>query len=447
MPKRIRPKASPPVSSGVRLWEHAKQIIPGGNQLLSKRPDRFLPDQWPTYYKRARGITIWDLDGRQYQDFCIMGVGACILGYADPTVNAAVKRAVNQGSMSTLNAPEEIELAELLCALHPWAGMVRYARTGGESMAIAVRIGRAFSGKDRVAICGYHGWSDWYLATNLARPDGLSGHLLSGLEPRGVPSVLSGTTLPFAYNKLAELEQLVAQYPDIGVIVVEPLRHQEPENNFLAEVKKIAERVGAVLIFDEITIGWRTIVGGVHLRYGVEPDIAVFGKAMANGFAMGAIIGRTEVMQAAQQTFISSTFWTERIGPVAALATVKKLRRLKAPQHIKKIGILIGDGWRHLAIKHDLKLKVLGPPALVTFEFEYENGKAVQTLFTQEMLSRGYLASASVYVSCAHTVPAVRRYLRAVDEVFGILKKAVAESSVLEQLRGPVAYSGFKRLT
>lgn len=433
--------------SGVKLWQRAKQIIPGGGQLLSKRSEIFLPGQWPAYYEHARGIDIWDLDGRRYRDFSIMGVGACILGYADPDVNKAVKRAIDRGSMSTLNSPEEVELAELLCELHPWADMVRYARTGGESMAIAVRIGRAFTGKDRVAICGYHGWSDWYLATNLARPDGLEGHLLSGLEPRGVPRSLSGTALPFTYNKIEELEALAARYSDIGVIVVEPLRHQEPENNFLAAAKSIAARIGAVLVFDEITIGWRMAFGGVHLVYGVKPDIAVFGKAMANGFAMGAIIGKKDVMQAAQQTFISSTFWTERLGPTAALATIKKLRRRRVPRHLKQIGTAIGDGWKRLAKKHDLKLSVLGPEPLVTFNLDYgADAQALRTLFTQEMLRRGFLAGASVYVCLAHTPALVRTYLRAVDEVFAILAAAVAGGDVLKRLAGPVAYRGFQRL-
>lgn len=408
----------------------------------------FLPELWPAYYTRASGIDVWDLDGNCYHDFSIMGVGANILGYADGEVNAAVKQAVDAGSMATLNCPEEVALAELLCSLHPWAEMVRYTRGGGEAMAVAVRIARAAAGKSTIAFCGYHGWTDWYLATNLGDANGLNEHLLSGLEPAGVPPELQGTVLPFTYNKIEELERLVTARPDIGVIVVETVRHHEPENNFLQKVRDIATRIGAVLIFDEITIGWRLIVGGAHLRYRVNPDMAVFAKAMGNGFPMAAIIGRHAVMEAAQKTFISSTFWTERIGPTAALATIKKLARENVPEHLKIIGQLIGTGWKRLAVKHGLKIQVLGPEALVTFSFDYgDASQAIRTLFTQEMLKRGYLASASVYVSFAHTAPAVERYLTVVDEVFGLIKKAIEENRVKNLLEGPVAHSEFKRLT
>jgi len=434
--------------TGAALWEKAKRLIPGGNQLLSKRSEMFLPDLWPAYYTRAKGIEITDLDGRTYLDFSLMGVGACALGYADSEVNAAVKHAVNSGSMSTLNAPEEVELAELLCELHPWAKKVRYARTGGEAMAIAVRIGRAHTGKDTVIFCGYHGWSDWYLATNLADEKGLNEHLLSGLAPIGVPSVLRGTMAPFSYNRIDELEKMIAAHKNIGVIIVETVRYQKPENGFLEKVRSLATKIGAVLIFDEITIGWRLTLGGAHMLYGVYPDIAVFGKSIANGYAMAAIIGRKEVMDSAQKTFISSTFWTERIGPIAAIATIHKMKKVNLAAHLKNIGSLIKDGWKELAFKHGLKINIHGPEALTGFAFEYgEESQAVRTLFTQEMLRRGFLASGGVYVSYAHTERLVKRYLSAVDEVFGLIARAIQKKVVASLLHGPVAHSGFQRLT
>lgn len=433
---------------GTALWEKAKKLIPGGNQLLSKRSEMFLPGFWPAYYEKAKGIEVTDLDGKKYLDFSIMGVGACILGYADKDVNKAVRRAIDRGSMSTLNSPEEVELAELLCKLHPWAEKVRYARTGGEAMAIAVRIARAHSGKSKVAFCGYHGWNDWYLATNLSDAKGLNEHLLAGLDPAGVPTVLQGSVLPFSYNHVSELEALMAKHQDIGVIIVETVRHNEPENKFLEKVRSIATSSGAVLIFDEITIGWRVALGGAHLHYGVHPDIAVLGKSIANGYAMAAIIGKKEVMDSAQKTFISSTFWTERIGPTAALATIRKMQQVKLPQHLKVIGTLIGEGWKKLAQKHGLTIAVHGPEALVGFAFEYgEESQVIRTLFTQEMLRRGFLASGSVYVSYAHTERLVQQYLRAVDEVFGLIAKAVKEKTVITLLQGEVAHSGFQRLT
>lgn len=433
---------------GVALWKKAKKIIPGGSQLLSKRSEMFLPGSWPSYYKKARGVEITDLDGKKYVDMSIMSVGTCTLGYADRDVNLAVKKVIDNGSISTLNAPEEVELAELLIKIHPWAKMVRYTRTGGEAMAAAVRIARAYTRKDKVVFCGYHGWADWYLASNLGDDKSLDGHLLPGLEPAGVPSGLRGSSLAFSYNHIEELEKIVEENKDVGVIVLEPFRHQEPKNNFLEKVKAIAQKINAVLIFDEITIAWRLNVGGVHLLYGVSPDIAVLGKAMSNGYPMAAIIGRKEVMQAAQKTFISSTYWTEKIGPVAALSTIKKMRKNNVPKHLKKIGSLIGNGWKKSAKKHNLNVSIMGPEALVSFSFNYgRDNQALKTLFTQEMLQLGYLASGNVYVSYAHKENHIKAYLKAVDKTFGLIKKAVDDKSVHKLLTGPIAHSGFRRLT
>lgn len=292
------------VKKGIKLWNRTKKIVPGGTQLLSKRSEMFLPDQWPSYFKKAKGAEVWDLDGNRYLDMSYMGIGACILGYADEDVNKAVKRVVDDGSMCTLNSPEEVELAELLIKLHPWAEMVRYTRTGGEAVTVAIRVARAYSGKDKVAFCGYHGWSDWYLSANLADDKNLDGHLLPGLKPLGVPRVLKGTAIPFNYNKIEELEKIVDEN-DIGTIVMEPQREHSPEKDFLKNVRKIANRIGAVLIFDEITSGWRMNVGGIHMLHKVHPDVAVFGKAMSNGFPMAAVIGKKEVMDVAQDSFIT----------------------------------------------------------------------------------------------------------------------------------------------
>ncbi len=432
---------------GIALWNKAKKIIPGGNQLLSKRAEMFLPDQWPSYCEKAKGVEIWDIDGNKYIDMSIMGIGTCILGYADDDVNNAVKKIIDLGSMSTLNCPQEVELAELLLKLHPWAGMVRYARTGGEAMAVAVRIARAHAGRDKIAFCGYHGWADWYISANLANDKNLDGHLLPGLEPKGVPRCLIGTSIPFNYNKIEELENIVSKNKGIGVIVVEPMRHQEPKDNFLGKVRKIADEIDAVLIFDEITSGWRMRVGGIHELFGVRPDIAVYAKAMGNGFPMAAIVGKGEVMDAAQESFISSSYWTEAIGPVASIATINKLIKYNVPSHLCKIGESISEGWKESAKAHGLKIKVMGIPPLTTFAFGGEESQALHTLFTQEMLGRGFLASKSVYVSYCHTKEHVAKYLENVDEVFGMVRKAMDEKKVHSLLKGPVAHAGFKRLT
>ena len=435
------------MSTSQELYKKAKDLMPGGTQLLSKRPEMYLPDQWPAYYQKAKGVDIWDMGGNKYTDMSIMGVGACILGYADDDVNKAVKDAIDAGSMTTLNCPEEVELAELLIKLNPWADMVRYARTGGEAMAVAVRISRTCSGKDRVAFCGYHGWHDWYLSANLADDANLDGQLLPGLDPAGVPRGLAGSSIPFNYNRIDELEKIIEKHDDIGVIVMEVIRHHEPENDFLINVRKIADEIGAVLIFDEITSGWRLNVGGVHALYNVNPDIAVYGKAMSNGYPMAAIVGKEDVMDAAQSTFISSTYWTERIGPVASIATINKMQENNVPSHICKIGDLIRVGWEKLAQEHNLKIHTEGISPLPAFILDYDESQALHTLFTQEMLGRGYLASKSVYVSYSHNEQNVERYMENVGEVFSILREAIDQNNVNELLKGPVAHAGFKRLT
>ncbi len=433
---------------GQLLYLEAKKRIPGGTQLLSKRPEMFLPDQWPSYYSRARGVEVWDLDGRTYVDMSYNGIGACVLGAGDPDVDAAVRSVIDAGSMSTLNAPEEVELAELLCDLHPWAEMVRYARSGGEAMAIAVRIARAKTRRDRVAFCGYHGWHDWYLAANLAEESALDGHLLPGLEPSGVPRGLLGSAIPFRYNHFEELESIVAKYSgELAAIVMEPLRDHDPEAGFLDKVCDIATRSGAVLIFDEITAGFRLNTGGAHLLFGVSPDIAVFAKAMSNGYPMAAVIGRGEVMQAAQNTFISSTYWTDRIGPAAALATIRKFRRCDVAQHLVRIGKLVQDGWHNAAEHAGICIEVSGIAPLSHFGFETEMRQAAHTLFTQFMLDRGFLATSGFYVTYAHQDQHVKDYLDVLEQAFKCIAKALEQGTWMKQLRGPLAHTGFSRLT
>jgi glutamate-1-semialdehyde aminotransferase len=431
--------------TGPQLYRRARQRIPGGTQLLSKRPEMFLPEHWPSYYSHAKGADVWDLDGRKFTDMSYMGIGACVIGYADDDVDAAVKEAIDAGTMTTLNCPEEVELADLLCELHPWADMVRYTRAGGEALSVAVRIARAKTGRNRVAFCGYHGWHDWYLAANLFEKDALGGHLLTGLEPSGVPQQLSGTAVPFHFNQIEELEHILGDRRDeFAAIVVEPVRNFDPESGFLERIKEIAEEIGAVLIFDEVTSGWRLNTGGVHLVYGVSPHMAVFAKAMANGYPMAAILGTGDVMQAAQGSFISSTFWTEKIGPVAALATIRKHRALDISSHLVKIGKLVQQFWRDAATKHGLSVSVTGIPPLAHFSFDYPNGLAMRTLFTQLMLDAGFLATGAFYAAYAHQESDIARYARTVDDAFGVIANA---GEVEKLLKGPVAHAGFYRLS
>ncbi len=431
--------------TGQKLWKRAKQIIPGGNMLLSKRAEMFLPDQWPAYFSKAKGCRVWDLDGREFIDMSIMGIGTNTLGYGHPEVDAAVQQTVSAGNMSTFNCPEEVYLAERLIGIHPWADMVRLARSGGEANAVAVRIARAASGKDKAAICGYHGWHDWYLAANLGDEQSLAGHLLPGLDPKGVPQNLRGSVVPFRYNNFPELETLVGK-KDIGVIKMEVSRNMGPEDGFLQKVRKLATDNGIVLIFDECTSGFRQTFGGLHTLYGVEPDMAMFGKAMGNGYAVTAIIGRREVMEAAQSTFISSTFWTERIGPTAALKTLDVMEREKSWDTITAVGHDIKQRWQQLAEKHELQIEQWGMPALAGFSFLGPNALAYKTLITQEMLAKGYLASNCVYACTGHTPEIVGGYFAALDGVFGTINECENGRDVFSLLKGPVCHAGFKRL-
>jgi len=433
------------MQKGQKLWNRAKVIIPGGNMLLSKRAEMFLPDQWPAYFSKAKGCKVFDLDGNEYTDVSIMGIGTNILGYGHPEVDAAVKQTIDSGNMSTFNCPEEVYLAEKLIELHPWADMVRLARSGGEANAIAIRIARAASGKDGVAFCGYHGWHDWYLSANLGEDQNLAGHLLPGLDPKGVPQSLKGTVFPFEYNNYEQLESLV-KLKEIGVIKMEVVRNKGPENDFLQKVRKLATDHNIVLIFDECTSGFRQTFGGLHKDYGVEPDMAVFGKALGNGYAITATIGRKEVMEAAQSTFISSTFWSERIGPSAALKTLEIMEEMQSWKTITKSGLVIRKKWQELADNYELSIEHWGLPAITGFTFKSKETLSYKTLITQEMLKKNYLAGTSVYVSTEHTQDILDKFFDALDPIFLLIKECEEGRDVMSLLDGPVCHSGFERL-
>ena len=430
---------------GQVLWRRAKKVIPGGNMLLSKRAEMFLPEQWPAYFSRAKGCHVWDLDGRELIDMSIMGIGTNLLGYGHPEVDAAVATTVAAGNMSTLNCPEEVWLAERLIALHPWAEMARFARSGGEANAIAIRISRAATGRETIAICGYHGWHDWYLATNLQNDSGLEEHLLPGLEPNGVPKALAGTVKPFSFNRLDQLESIAAKN-ELAAVKMEVQRNNPPDPGFLEGVRELCTRRGIVLIFDECTSGFRETFGGLHLKYGIEPDMAMFGKALGNGYAITATIGRRSVMEAAQSTFISSTFWTERIGPSAALKTLEIMERERSWERITRIGLHLRRSWQELGRRHGLNIALNGIPALSGFSIQSNHSLAYKTLISQEMLKRGYLAATSCYTCIAHTSEIIDAYLEELDQIFAIIAECENGRSVDGLIKGPICHDGFKRL-
>lgn len=443
--KNIKRNEGSIMSTGQKLWRRAKKIIPGGNMLLSKRAEMHLPDGWPSYFSKTSGCSVWDLDGNKYTDLYLMGVGTNILGYSHPEVDAAVMQTVKSGNLSTLNAPEEVWLAEKLLELDPWAGMVRFARSGGEANAIAIRIARAAAGRDGVAVCGYHGWHDWYLSANLGENDSLAGHLLPGLSTTGVPTALRDMVHPFEYNDFDKLQSLVLE-KNIGVIKMEVLRNREPENGFLERVRRLASDNGIVLIFDECTSGFRETFGGLYKKFAVVPDIAVYGKTLGNGYAVSAIVGKEEIMQAAQSTFISSTFWTERIGSAAALKTLEVMQREEPWTHATELGLYLRGLWNELASKYGLSISLTGLPALSNFSIASDNALEYKTYITQEMLKKGYLAGTTVYVSLAHSRTIFDEYIEVLDPIFKIIAEAEAGKDIDLILDGPVCHSGFKRV-
>jgi len=350
--------------------------------------------------------------------------------------------------MCTLNPPEEVELADRLCEIHPWAQQVRFGRGGGDAVAVAVRIARASTDRSMVAVCGYHGWHDWYLAANLGKSDALRGHSLPGLDPLGVPRELRGTTVTFTYNNPEQFQAIMDNHGDrLAAVVMEPCRSHDPEPGFLEFVRDGAHHYGALFVLDEVSIGWRLIYGGAHLKFGVNPDIAVFAKALGNGHAIGAVIGTRHAMEGAHCSFISSTYWTESVGPVAAVATLKKMARVDVPSYIARIGEKVQDYWREYGQKHGLPIQVSGYPCIGRFSFEHKLSEQLGTLYRQLMLERGFLADHGFSVTMAHTDEITQRYGTAIDEVFDELAGALADGKVCELLKGPIAHKGFRRLT
>ena len=431
------------------LYKHAKQRIPGGGQLLSKRPEMFAPGQWPNYFKKAKGCEVWDLDDKHYYDMTTNGIGACLLGYANPEVSAAVIERIQNGCMSTLNPPEEVYLADKLCQIHPWAESVRFARTGGEVAAVAIRIARATTGRDMVAICGYHGWSDWYLAANLGDSKSLDGVHLPGLQPAGVPRGLKGSAVTFNYDNKEEFDTIIREYGDrLACVIMEPCRNHMPPAGLLQYIKDEIHRVGGLLIFDEITIGWRLNFGGSHLLFGVNPDMAIFAKALGNGHPIAAVIGTKAAMDGAENSFISSTYWTESVGPTAALAVLEQMEKTRVWEHVEKIGKTVQQDWQDAASRYGVEISTPGFACLAHFDFK-ENKKELKTLYTSLMLKEGFLGNTGLYPTLAHNDEVLAIHRETIDKVFyqiAEINKKGGKEAILDAIGGPVCHSGFARL-
>lgn len=431
---------------GKNLYTKAKKLIPGGTMLLSKRPEMFLPNGWPNYFSKSKGCNVWDLEGKKYLDMSIMGIGTNLLGYGRKEVDEAVIRNIKNGNMSTLSCPEEVELAERLIQINPWADQVRFARSGGEANAIAIRIARAASGRDKVAICGYHGWHDWYLSANLSRKKNLDGHLLPGLNPKGIPRALSGTTIPFQYNDIEGLEKIIDKNK-LAAIKMEVSRSFGPENNFLEKVRELADKNNIILIFDECTSGFRECMGGLFNKFRVFPDLAMFGKTLGNGYAITSVVGKQEFMRAAEETFISSTFWTERIGPTAAIETLKIMEVEQPWHHVIKIGKSIRSVWESFSDQYNIPINIGGILPLSSFVIDHPDWLKFKTYITQECLKEGILAANSLYASLAHQNNHIHQYQSVVDPIFSKIGKCINEElDINSLLESPICHDGFKRL-
>ena len=430
-------------NKGQKVYSKAKKIILGGNMLLSKRPEMFLPDKWPCYFEKSKGITVTDLDNNTYLDM-ICAVGTNILGYSNKDVDQVVIKSIKKGIMSTLNCSEEVELTKKLLKIHPWAGMAKYCRSGGEANALAIRIARSASKHENVAICGYHGWHDWYLAANFQKNQ-LKKHLLNDLKTIGVHKKLKDTVYTFDYNNIEQLLRLI-RTKNIGVVKIEVARNNLPNITFLKEVRQICNKYKLILIFDECTTGFRRCNGGMHLLTGVEPDILMLGKALGNGYAITAVIGKKKIMVRAEESFISSTFWTERIGFVAANTTLEIFDSIKPWKKLCENGHYLNSQWNRIAKKNNLKIKISGYEAITSFSFSSQLNQYFKTFITQELLSKKYLASNQIYLTIHHTKKVIDKYILLLDKIFKDISNIKDKKHIQKKLKSAVSHSSFKRL-
>ena len=429
-----------------KRWQKAVKIIPGGNMLYSKRAEVFLPEFWPTYFSKTKDVFVWDLDGNKYTDM-IFAVGTNVLGYNNLTLEKDIIRAVKKGNMSTLNCYEEVQLTQELLKIDKWAGMVKYARTGAEANSIAIRIAKSFQkSKPNIAACGYHGWHDWYLSSNLSNRNNLNYHLLKNVKTAGVNSKLKNTTFLFRYNDIDRLEYLLKN-KKIGIIKMEVERTIKPDIKFLKKVRNLANKYNAVLIFDECTSGFRETLGGVFHKYKIFPDLVTYGKAIGNGHAITAVVARKKFLRAAEDTFVSSTFWSERIGPAAALKTLDVMEKNKTWVKITSLGNILISIWKKLATKHNLKIIISGIPSLAKFSITSNNQQAYKTYITQQMLEKGFLAANGVYLSISHNKDIFKKYEIVLDKIFYEISLCErGKISISEILKYPVSHLPFERL-
>ena len=403
------------------LWKKSKKIILKGNSLFSKNPENYAKD-WPAYFDKAKGCYIWTIDNKKFTDFSYMGIGTNILGYSNSIIDNHVKKIITKGTMSTLNCVEEVSLSQKLIKMHKWSSMCKFTRTGAEASAVAIRIGRIYSKKNKIAICGYHGWHDWYLSVNLRGKKKLDTHLIKNLNVDGVDKNLKNSAVSFKHNDLESFKKIVIENKDIGVVIMEVERFEEVDKDFLKYIRDYTKENQITLIFDECTSGFRQTYGGLHLKYKINPDICILGKALGNGYPINAVIGSKSVMSKAENSFISSTFWSDRIGPSAALKTLEIMEKERSWIKLKKLGNYFKKNFKIILNKHSISGDIIGTGSLLQFKINKLDDNALKKLFASEMLKKNFLASNVIYLSTAHTKSLLNKYLKAIDEVFSKLK-------------------------
>ena len=424
-----------PFATSEALLERALKTIPLGTQTFSKSKSQFPVGAAPLYGERARGSKLWDADGNVYLDF-INGLLAISLGYSDPDVDAAVRAQLDDGVLFSLPHPVEIEVAERICNMVPCAEMVRYGKNGSDVTAGAIRLARGFTGRDHVAVCGYHGWQDWYIG--------------STSRDLGVPKAVRALTHGFVYNDLDSLETLFRDYAgELAAVILEPMNVAYPAPGFLEGVRAISERHGTLLIFDETITGFRFANGGAQELFGITPDLATFGKGLANGYPLSALTGRADIMRMLEDVFFSFTMGGETLALAAAKAVLDKLPRENVVDRLCAQGEKVITGVAELIERHGVGdfLSVSGHPAWSFLNIraarEYSVWQ-VRTLFLQEIFARGVLSLGSHNMSFAHSDDDIAQLLNTYDAVFPILRDAIAGRSLEAQLRCETLQPVFK---
>lgn len=401
--------------------ERALKTVPLGSQTFSKSKTQFPYGVSPYFIQKAQGSHVWDVDNNEYIDF-MNSLLAITLGYNDPDVNKAVKHQLELGTLFSLPHPLEFEVAEKIVEMVPCAEKVRFGKNGSDATAGAIRLARAYTNKDHVIVCGYHGWQDWYIG--------------STARNLGVPKATIDLTHAFMYNDIESLHKVFKEYPDqIASVIMEPMNLHYPKEGFLQEVKEITHKNGALLIFDETITGFRYSKGGAQELFNVIPDLATFGKGLANGYPISAVAGSDKYMHLMEEIFFSFTFGGETLSLAAALATLNKLQNQPILETIKTQGQKVIIELNNLIQKHELTdvFSVAGHPTWSFFvikDIEPYTSWDIKTLYLQEMFRRGILTITTNNMSYSHSDEDLSKLFKAYDEVLALLKEAIQNKKI-----------------